>query len=341
MQQRPGRAQSRDPRIEILSQKEDSLRFVLSDTDASVANAFRRVMINETATLAIDLVEMEENSSVLHDEFIAHRLGLLPLRVATAAGVDQFVETQDCVCDGYCQHCSVNFVLDVVNTGPQEVKTVYSSDLIPQIESIEVIGYSSREEMGVFAGAENDGRGIVICKLGIGQQLKLKAIAKKGVGKTHAKWSPVAVCTYTFEPRVTLNDARLDEISDAQRLALVQSCPAKVFAFDERSKKVMLANEPACMFCNECVKKGREFKEKPDHDNVVMVEARKARFVFVVETVGSLRPEEVVLQALRKMQHKIREAKKDCLDLVSQGKFESDSIEGIQNILFKDEGGFI
>ena len=70
----------RTPLISVESLQEDAMVFRLTRTDPSIANALRRIMIAEVPSIAIDLVEIETNTTVLNDEFIAHRWAGLPIR---------------------------------------------------------------------------------------------------------------------------------------------------------------------------------------------------------------------------------------------------------------------
>lgn len=65
--------------IEILEIDEEKIKFKLKNVDRSFANSLRRVIISEVPTMAIDLVHIRANTCVLPDEFISHRLGLIPL----------------------------------------------------------------------------------------------------------------------------------------------------------------------------------------------------------------------------------------------------------------------
>ncbi len=67
-------------------------------------------MIAEVPTMAIDLVTLYDNSSSLQDEFLAHRLGLVPLRVEEGV---VFEYNYDCDCEDHCDKCSVEFRLNV------------------------------------------------------------------------------------------------------------------------------------------------------------------------------------------------------------------------------------
>ena len=65
---------------------------------------------------------------------------------------------------------------------------------------------------------------ILIAKLRPGQEIELEAWCEKGIGKTHAKWSPVATASYRLLPEVTIRkELRGDEARE-----LVQKCPMKV-----------------------------------------------------------------------------------------------------------------
>jgi len=67
------------PSVEIRKLKKNYCEFILANTNVSVVNALRRSMISWVPTIAIDIVDILVNTTVLNDEFLAHRLGLVPL----------------------------------------------------------------------------------------------------------------------------------------------------------------------------------------------------------------------------------------------------------------------
>lgn len=134
-------------------------------------NSLRRLAISEVPTLAIDDVVMLENSSVMHDEAVAHRLGLIPLR--TDPG--RFVMPHDCDCKSTlgCSKCRVLLVLD--SEASDKTKVVTSGELVSEDELVKPVS-----------------KDIPIIVLAPNQKLKFEAYARLGTGKDHAKWAPTS-----------------------------------------------------------------------------------------------------------------------------------------------------
>ncbi|KAM1243208.1 hypothetical protein ACFX2G_035493 [Malus domestica] len=227
-----GKSYQRLPRVKIREMRDDYVKFELRDTDASVANALRRVMIAEVPTVAIDLVEIEINSSVLNDEFIAHRLGLIPLTSDRAMSMRFSRDCDACDGDGQCEFCSVEFHLRAKCHSDQTLD-VTSKDLLSSDHTVVPVDFSDS------AGLESsEQKGIIIVKLRRGQELRLRAIARKGIGKDHAKWSPAATVTFMYEPDIRINEELMDTLTLEEKKAWVDSSPTKVFDIDPKTDKV-------------------------------------------------------------------------------------------------------
>jgi len=136
--------------VEFIESEDRAARFLVRGLTPALANGFRRAMIADVPTFSIDTVRFVENTSVMFDEMIALRLGLIPLTTP----LDDFEI-------GY----TVTVALDV--EGPA---TAYSGD----IESADAL-------------VEPADANVPIIELKEGQRLEFEADAILDHGKEHAK----------------------------------------------------------------------------------------------------------------------------------------------------------
>jgi DNA-directed RNA polymerase subunit D len=159
------------PSVDIIEKSPDRIVATFNNVPRQYVNSLRRLAISEVPTLAIDDVVMLENSSVMHDEAVAHRLGLIPLR--TDPG--RFVMPHECDCKSTlgCSKCRVLLVLD--SEASDKTKVVTSGELVSEDELVKPVS-----------------KDIPIIVLAPNQKLKFEAYARLGTGKDHAKWQPTS-----------------------------------------------------------------------------------------------------------------------------------------------------
>ena len=164
--------------LDVISKDSEKIAIKLKDVPLQYANALRRVCLNGVPVFAIDTVDIIENTSVLPDEGLAHRLGLIPLKT----DLKRFNEPSKCDCqsESGCSNCKVLLVLD--SGEGEESRSVLSSELSSEDETIKPTSDT-----------------IPIVQLAPGQQIKVECYARLGRGTEHAKWnsSNMAILTDT------------------------------------------------------------------------------------------------------------------------------------------------
>jgi DNA-directed RNA polymerase subunit D len=157
--------------VELLEKVDERISVKFKNVPREYVNALRRLAISEVPTLAIDDVVMIDNSSVVHDEAVAHRLGMIPLRT----DLKRFVMPHNCDCKSTlgCSKCRVLLVLDSEAT--ERTRIVTSGELKSEDEEVKPVSSE-----------------IPILTLAPGQKVKFEAYARLGNGKSHAKWQPTS-----------------------------------------------------------------------------------------------------------------------------------------------------
>lgn len=147
--------------LNLTLEKENRLEFALKGVQTPFANLMRRYGMGQVPVFAIDHVTFYENSSSIFDEYIAHRLGQVPLASESSRAADEVSLTLEA--EGPC--------------------TVYSRSLKSADSKIK----SSLDNIPLLSLLE-------------GQNIRLEAKARQGIARQHAKFQPGLIAYEVLSP---------------------------------------------------------------------------------------------------------------------------------------------
>lgn len=276
---------TKNMKINIIKLEGDELDFDVSGIDASIANALRRILVAEVPTIAIEHVWIAVNSSIIQDEVLAHRVGLIPIKIDPnkLEYVDDEETDKDTIVFHFDVECKNQYSGEIKPNGEKKYvnENALSSSLTwqPQGNQAEVF------PDGVAPVHED----IVVAKLKPGQRIEFEAHCRKGVGKDHQKFSPVATASYRLLPDISFSEPVVEE--RAQELQSM--CPMGVFDIEDIGgvTTAVVARPRDCTMCRECIRLDSwqdtvKLKRKADH------------FIFSIESAGGIPPETIFREAI-------------------------------------------
>ncbi|KAL4741121.1 DNA-directed RNA polymerase [Aspergillus similis] len=320
-------------RVEFHQNKQFEASFSLIGLDASIANAFRRIVMAEVPTLAIEWVYVHNNTSVIQDEVLAQRLGLIPLQGSVEGlnwmqwynkgsedepGSGSDLADYNTVVLRLDVECTKNPNASRDETDPRKLYKnahVYAKDIV-----FHPVG--RQEEFFTGEGAIRAvNPDILVAKLRPGQKIELEMHCIKGIGADHAKFSPVATATYRLMPVIQILRPIIGE--DAKKFA---KCFPKgviglepITAEDERQDaeyrghggklKAVVRDAFNDTVSRECLRHD-EFKDK------VKLGRIRDHFIFNIESTGQFDSDVLFLESVKVLKLKCARWKRGLTDLM-------------------------
>ena len=265
-------------RVENIQKSDEmTMEFDLIGVDAAFANTLRRILISDVPSMAIEKVFIYNNTSIIQDEVLSHRLGLIPLKAdprlfKMKPPAEEEAKTEE------------EMVKEAEGT-PEDtiiyefkVRCRKYMDTNVLSKAIKPIARPGQNESGLV---HDD---ILVAKLRPGHEIDIKLYAVKGYGRDHAKFSPVATAFYRLLPEIKL----LKPVSGEAALRLQSCFSPDVIGIKKDKAYVKDARNDACsrnVFRHDDLKDCVEMTKVRDH------------FIFSIESVGAVPPEELVPMA--------------------------------------------
>ncbi|KAE8268202.1 hypothetical protein A4X09_0g4144 [Tilletia walkeri] len=297
------------------------IEFDLIGVDASISNALRRILIAEVPTVAIEHVYVFNNTSIVQDEVLAHRLGLVPLRipphVLNFKGPDDEGNDTNTVVFYLETECTRNPAAKKGETDPEKL---YLGSSVT----------SSQLQWSPRGGQEEDFAGqqlepvlpdILLAKLRPGQALNLELHCEKGIGKDHAKFSPVAPASYRLLPKITI----LPPGIPAELVPKFQKCfPPGVIGVRKNRKT---GKDEAYVADARKDTVSREVLRHKEFEGLVKLDRVRDHFLFEIESSGVYEPQALLPAAIDVMLEKIRTVRKGVDELIRRDALQVDAMQ--------------
>lgn len=298
--------------------------FSLVGVDAAIANALRRILLAEIPTLAIETVFVFENTSIVQDEVLAHRVGLVPLTGPPA--LLRWLQLPPRLGDGEAQPdrddntimlrlaaaCSWNARRSKAADDAADPLAIYHNAHV-YASQLEWLPQGRQEAVAEGGGIRAFNEGILLAKLRPGQAIEFEARAVKGFGGDHAKFSPVATASYRLLPTIDIVAPILGEEAVKFQACFPKGVIALESVTDEEAgragggyegrageRKAVVRDAFADTVSRECLR----------HDEFVgKVRLGRVRdhFIFSVESTGQFRSDELFLDSVAVLRAKCSE----------------------------------
>ncbi|KAI6200070.1 Dolichyl-phosphate beta-glucosyltransferase [Aphelenchoides besseyi] len=294
--------------VDIVAESADKmeLEFDLVHVEAPIANALRRVLLAEVPTVAIEKIYLYQNTSCIPDEVLCHRIGLIPLNVDPrlfkfpSEKFVPIVESDEVETEppgNPKEHVILNFHVKCTKNKQAPADTTNPKELFVNHYALsdKFIWEPIGDQQLWLNNVSTVHKDIVVAKLRPGQEIEARCHCVKGVGKDHAKFSPVATASYRLLPSIQLKREVKGKSAE-----LLKSCfsPGVIEVIKEKGEQIARVIDARNDMCSRNVFRFDELKD------AVELTKKKDHFIFSVESTGALESHELVVEACRIIQDK-------------------------------------
>ncbi|ODV92445.1 hypothetical protein CANCADRAFT_1035 [Tortispora caseinolytica NRRL Y-17796] len=281
-------------KVDIAYLNSESTVFDLIGLDIPLVNAFRRILIAEVPTIAIEYVYVQKNTSVLQDEVLSQRLGLIPLRADPDRLMwynrqeDAEPSENDTLVLNLSVKCERNPSAPKDAVEPKDLY-INSSVYAKQLEFEPQGSQSEWFPEGVSAAYPD----ILIAKLRPGQEIDVTMHCMLGTGADHAKFSPVATASYRLLPTIEI----LGDPITGDLAKKFQNCfPKGVVGIDNTGKAYIEDARRDTV--------SREVLRHPEFEGKVKLGRKHDHSIFSIESTGAMTPDILFLKSVRILKEK-------------------------------------